>query len=117
MKRNLIDQCIKNVIKLNTSGINELDEMIKHISYIVDDIRDLKRFINSAIEFTYRTNRFLNIIDILGIELIKIQNIKLYETIWKNKEYFISEDCYIYKKKGRLYTSDKDLEEFNNKGK
>ena len=117
VKRNLIDQCIKNVIKLNTSGINELDEMIKHISYIVDDIRDLKRFINSAIEFTYRTNRFLNIIDILGIELIKIQNIKLYETIWKNKEYFISEDCYIYKKKGRLYTSDKDLEEFNNKGK
>ncbi|MBU5337530.1 P-loop NTPase fold protein [Intestinibacter bartlettii] len=117
VKRNLIDQCIKNVIKLNTSDINELDEMIKHISYIVDDIRDLKRFINSAIEFTYRTNRFLNIIDILGIELIKIQNIKLYETIWKNKEYFISEDCYIYKKKGRLYTSDKDLEEFNNKGK
>lgn len=91
----LVKKCMKNLIKLNgveEQYLNRFDGIISHIGELIDDIRDLKRFINSVIAFTFKTNKFLSATDILSIELIKMQNIELYESIWRNRRFFISQD-------------------------
>lgn len=94
-KEEIASTSIKNL--LNLYGVeyelgNRYDSLIKSISSIIKDIRDLKRFLNSVITFYHRSNRNLNTIDMITIETIKMYNIELYQEIIKNKRYFISED-------------------------
>ena len=92
---NVISKCIKNLLCLygvKKEHLKEFDSIINQLSMLIHDVRDLKRFINSTISFNYKSNKYLNPIEVLTIELIKIYNIELYSEIWNNKEFFISHD-------------------------
>ncbi|WP_270642041.1 P-loop NTPase fold protein [Paraclostridium sordellii] len=92
---NVISKCIKNLLCLygvRKENLKEFDSLINQLSILIHDVRDLKRFINSAISFNYKSNKYLNSIEILTIELIKMYNIELYIEIWNNKKFFISHD-------------------------
>lgn len=92
---NVISKSIKNLLNLygvKNENLKEFDNIINQLSIFIHDIRDLKRFINSTISFTYKSNKYLNPIDLIAIELIKIYNIELYSEIWNNKRFFISHD-------------------------
>src|SRR5690606_24903162 len=74
----------------NISNIHS--DLIKFIANNTDDIRDFKRFINSTLSFSYNIISFLNKRDLLTLEYIRLNNITLYETIYRNPIYFISHD-------------------------
>lgn len=67
-------------------------DLIKFIANNTDDLRDFKRFINSALNISYKTITFLNKGDLLTLEYIRLNNINLYETIFNNPNLFISHD-------------------------
>ncbi|HEL5752195.1 TPA: hypothetical protein UOP39_000001, partial [Clostridioides difficile] len=95
VKINIIDRCIKNILILygeKEENLNEYDILINKLGVIIKDIRDLKRFINSVVSFNYRSNKYLNIIEIFIIELIKMYNNNLYNSIYNNSQFFISHD-------------------------
>lgn len=92
---NIISKSIKNLLHsygIQKEDLKEFDSIINQLSILIHDVRDLKRFINSTISFTYKSNKYLNPIEVLTIELIKIYNIELYSEIWNNKRFFISHD-------------------------
>lgn len=113
---NVISKSIKNLLNLygvKNEDLKEFDNIINQLSTFIHDIRDLKRFINSTISFTYKSNKYLNPIEVLTIELIKIYNIELYSEIWNNKRFFISHD----KEFLSLDTLFLDNKKFNQDGK
>ena len=70
------------------------------IAEYIQDVRDVKRFLNSIMSILYFFSEEqgkhlaaqLNISDYIILEFIKRENRELYETIWKNAEYFVSSD-------------------------
>ncbi len=72
-------------------SIKDYDVVIKFISNKFD-LRDFKRFINSAINSSFITKHYLNKKDLLVLELIKFLNFSLYSTIYDEREFFISHD-------------------------
>lgn len=117
VKINVIEKCIKNLLILygeKEEDLSQYNELIYNIANIIDDIRDLKRFINSVMSFYYRSNKYLNPIDTITIELIRIYNDDLYYSILKNREYFISYDKIFSRE---IYSTTFNKKTFNEKGK
>ena len=56
------------------------------------DIRDFIRFINSSVNFVLSQNQYLYDFDLLILELIKIKDVELYNTIHKHSEFFTTFD-------------------------
>ena len=87
--------CMKNL--LIHYGINE-EEIEKYVSAInlfnrnIKDLRSFKRKINSICNCCFFGDNYLNKVDYFFIELIRQENVVLYEDIRKNYEYFVSED-------------------------
>ncbi|MGB6407292.1 MAG: P-loop NTPase fold protein, partial [Planococcus donghaensis] len=67
-------------------------DLINFMATNTTDLRDFKRFINSALSFSYKTISYLNKRDLLTMEYIRLNNINLYEIIYKNPNYFVSHD-------------------------
>ena len=111
---NVVGKCIGNIIKLYNIDVKEKDikEIAELISMEITDLRDLKIYLNSVISFNYASNKRLNLHDTLLLELIKSKNIELYEEIWKNGIYFVSEDVNIYNK-----VNNTDIKAFNKEAK
>ncbi len=112
--KDVVDRCIKNLMKLYEINFNEKDneKTIELLAQKIKDLRELKIYLNSVISFNKLLNNNLNIQDTMLLELIKSQNVELYEEIWRNRKYFISEDTTIF---GKSYNY--DTREFNKKAK
>lgn len=101
IKSKVINVCTSNLLIMygeNIKRLNQYENLNKLLNEVILDIRDFKRFINSILSFHYKSKRYLNINEILIMELIKIDNRDLYESIWENKQYFISYDRDLNKK-------------------
>lgn len=101
IKEDVVEKCIKNLLLLY--GEKEIDlvkynNLIRVVNNSILDIRDLKRFLNSIINFGYKNYKHLNSIDIIAIEFIRIYNNKLYISILENREYYISNDKEYFNK-------------------
>lgn len=95
VKSRVINVCTDRLLIMygeNTRNLKKYENLNKLLNEVIFDIRDFKRFINSILSFHYKSKRYLNINEILIMELIKINNRELYESIWENKKYFISHD-------------------------
>ena len=112
--KDVVSICIKNLMKLYEIDFNEKDneETIELLAQRIKDLRELKIYLNSVISFNHVLNNNLNIQDTMLLELIKSQNVELYEEIWRNRQYFISEDTTIF---GKSYNY--GIREFNIKAK
>ena len=112
--KDVVGRCIKNLMKLYEINFNEKDneKTIELLAQKIKDLRELKIYLNSVISFNKLLNNNLNIQDTMLLELIKSQNVELYEEIWRNRKYFISEDTTIF---GKFYNY--DTREFNKKAK
>lgn len=110
----VVSKCIINLMTLY--GIDnhkkEYEKTMRFLAKDIKDLRELKIFLNSVISFNYRLNNYLNFQDTLLLELIKSNDIELYEEIWRNKQYFVSEDTHM---SSELYTL--DTKGFNIKAK
>lgn len=110
----VVNKCMRNLMSLY--GMNndekECEKTIKILAKDIRDLRELKIYLNSVISYNYKLNNYLNFQDTLLLELIKSNDIELYEEIWRNKQYFISEDTHMF---SELYTLDTKV--FNNKAK
>src|SRR5699024_7835813 len=78
------------------------------------DLRDFKRFINSAVNRSFKTKNYLHKKDLLILEYIKMFNFPLYKVIFDNRKYFISQDI-IYD--NQLYKVIFEKEKFNIEGR
>jgi len=92
---NLIVKCINNILISYGEKEKELihyKSFSNFLSKQITDIRDFKRFINSVLTIPFNEVNRLNKRDLLSIEYIRLNNLNLYETIYKNRIYFISHD-------------------------
>ena len=81
-------------INLNISEKTRFFKMFSELTKKIVDIRELKRFLNyiSAYMQSEYMQEQINIGDFIIIQLLKYLNIDLYDTIYKNSTFFISED-------------------------
>ena len=97
--KNIATTCLNNLLKIY--GVLEKDissyaAIVDLISNDTKDIRKLKRTINSIFNINKINNNYLNKIDSLMLEIISIQNKALYESIYSNSVFFISEDYGLF---------------------
>ena len=112
---NIIRKCLNNLFELYGFDIQEENkELFNILAKKIKNLRELKRFINSAISFYYDSKEYLNVRDVILLEVIKINNLELYEEIWRNKKYFISHDTHL---KEETYILNLDMKKFNNEAK
>ena len=76
------------------------------------NIRELKIFVNNILSSIDSSTKNININDMVNLEFIKSKNIDLFYDIWKNKNYYITDDR-IYEPS--IYTL--DYSELNRKAK
>lgn len=96
---------IREIINRTTTNLlasygysKEVTNLISSIEFypnLLSNIRDLKRFLNSVISSYFRTRCYLNAIDTLGVQLIKNENFELFNQIYNNPKYFVSNDIGI----------------------
>ncbi|WP_158524144.1 P-loop NTPase fold protein [Clostridium perfringens] len=116
VKSRVINVCTTRLLIMygeDTKTLRKYENLNKLLNEVIFDIRDFKRFINSVLSFHYKSKRYLNINEILIMELIKINNRELYESILENKKYFISHDKVFDKELFILL----DKSKFNEEGK
>ena len=85
---------LENIFKSYGKNItrDKLSVLSSFLLKISIDIRDFIRFINSSVNFILSQNQYLYDFDLLIIELIKIKDIELYNTIHKHSEFFTTFD-------------------------
>lgn len=114
---NLYGTSLKKILVMcgeNNENLNNYDSFIEFISNEGLDLRDFKRFINSAVNRSFKTKNYLNKKDLLILEYIKMFNFPLYKVIFDNRKYFISQDI-IYD--NQLYKVIFEKEKFNIEGR
>ena len=103
LKKDLMYHCVSNMLKtyrIEDEKRNEILNIVPLLTDYTQDVRDIKRFLNSIMSVLYyfsneqnkRLAMQLNICDYIIIELIKRENRELYSIIWKNATYFVSAD-------------------------
>lgn len=112
----LYTRCLYNILISYGESIESLKDynyLISAISKQSIDIRDFKRFVNSAISipFTHKSSLYKR--DLLMIEYIRLNNLSLYQKIHKNRDYFISHD----KSEESSFTIATNKQKFNNEAK
>lgn len=97
---NINEKCIYNIMHfygLKESEIATISPIISEYSKEIKNIRDLKRNINSILVMNCLNRNYLNKIDSFIIKYVSINNNLLYESIYNNKEYFVSfNDNYMF---------------------
>jgi len=97
--KDIVNKSISNILFENNTDIVDIElygNYFDHVSKLIHDLRDLKRYINSIIIFNNYKVEFLNKRDRLLLGIIKTENISLYNEIWRSKKYFISEDTDLF---------------------
>lgn len=113
--KEVYDACIKNILK--SYEVNELSEFDILIKIILDNVKNLrmfKRMINSAFVSTFFQDNILYKRDLLGMEVIRFLQPKLYYKINENKAFFISHDRIINQQYNYEHF---DKKKFNSRGK
>ncbi len=116
IRANIYRRATTNLLIANGVQQNELNDYEYILQFIideVDDIRTFKRILNSAFFLTF-ANRYLYKPDLLMIEIIRFLDMELYESIYRNRQFFIDSDTQF--DKNTLYASIR-REEFNSKCK
>lgn len=87
--------CLKNLLihyGINESEIEKYKTAINLFNKNIKDLRSFKRKINSICNCCFFGDNYLNKADYFLMELIRHENITLYNDIRKNYEYYVSED-------------------------
>ena len=87
--------CMENLLihyGINKENIGEYISAINLFNKNIKDIRSFKRKVNSICNSCFFGDNYLNKVDYFLIELIRQENIVLYNDIRKNYEYYVSED-------------------------
>ena len=91
---NVVQVCTMNLLNrygLDQEKIADYKAFVEDICDSIKDIREYKRVVNSIIVKVVSNTSYLSRRDLLTIEYIKMKNFTLYQTIYKNGRYFISE--------------------------
>jgi len=92
----LYETCIANILMKYGGDSQSLSIDYSRLTNFMaknhTDLRDFKRFVNSALNFSYKVMSYLNTKDLLILEYIRLNNISLYNAIHGTPEYFISHD-------------------------
>jgi len=113
----VIRTCTLNLIdfyKKSDTEAREYNEFITYLAKNIKDIRDYKRVINSIVIKTLITKSNLSLRDKMIIEYIRMNNYDLYNAIYNNRKYFISQDTWYEE---ALYLTSVSMGDFNKKGK
>lgn len=108
-----MNKCINNILISygeERKNLGSYQSIINKICRLTDDLRDFKRFINSVLAISINNISYLDVRDLLTIEFIRINNIHLYESIYKNRKYFISHDKIV---DSEIYYTSYNKKEFN----
>lgn len=86
---------------LSVYGVSEDDKrglslIIDEYSKNIKDLRDLKRNINSIVNFSSVSNGYLNKIDSFVIKYISLNDNEFFQKIYDNRVYFVSKDYSVY---------------------
>lgn len=87
--------CLKNLLihyGINESEIEKYTTAINLFNKNIKDLRSFKRKINSICNCCFFGDNYLNKADYFLVELIRHENLTLYNDIRKNYEYYVSED-------------------------
>ncbi len=110
-------KCLHNLLVkagIQTSMLDDYEPALKTVAENVQNLRVLKRFINSTFNSTFVFYHYLSKRDLFSLEIIRFFSPALYNSIYENRQFFISYD--------RLYDEDVwrtsiDLDGFNKRGK
>lgn len=93
VKEEVVGKCLNNLLVLyGEKELSNYASLIKEISAMIVDIRDLKRILNSVISFSYKSNKYLCLRDVIVIKLIELYNYELFYSIKDNPQYYLSYD-------------------------
>lgn len=97
-KAKIVFQCLSNYIKYHGANIEiaENSALISTLCTYIKNLRLFTIFLNSIMAKIVDTKDYLNLIDLIGIEIIHMFNPNLYNTIYKNPQFFIGEDQTIF---------------------
>ena len=87
--------CLKNLLihyGINESEIEKYATAINLFNKNIKDLRSFKRKINSICNCCFFGDNYLNRVDYFLVELIRHENLTLYNDIRENYEYYVSED-------------------------
>lgn len=109
---NVCTICMKNLLMhygINKEDIEKYIPAVKLFNKNIKDLRSFKRKVNSICNSCFFGDNYLNKLDYFLIELIRQDNIELYNDIRENYEYYVSEDqVAVY---GYLRDSSKEFNE------
>ena len=108
---------LKNLLVIYDENIENMDDFNVFVDFICNkgmNIREFKRFVNSSINFIFKTRHYLYNRDLIIMEYIKMFNYSLYRTIYDNRKYFIS---YDKMQETDIYLDTFDGSKFNKEGK
>ena len=87
--------CLKNLLihyGINENEIEKYKTAINLFNKNIKDLRSFKRKINSICNCCFFGDNYLNKVDYFLVELIRHENLTLYNDIRKNYKYYVSED-------------------------
>lgn len=87
--------CLKNLLihyGINENEIEKYKTAINLFNKNIKDLRSFKRKINSICNCCFFGDNYLNKVDYFLVELIRHENLILYNDIRKNYKYYVSED-------------------------
>lgn len=93
--KTIMNNAVVNLLKIYGATQDEVSIIsicLGEVYYLLNDLRRLKRALNSIITFNFYTNRRLNVMDAFFIDLIRMYNYTLYRSIKENSKYYISTD-------------------------
>lgn len=115
----IIGICLRNLMYAYKAidflnNIEDFRFIVRSISSVCSDLRDVKIFFNSVMTIQRITGNYLNPVDMLGIQIIKFGNIDLYNDIYQNGVFFVSDDTIFNRK---YYMESYSEKRFNENGK
>mgnify|MGYP001695682731 CR=1 FL=1 len=93
--KDIIQKCFYKTLLKYGQRENELQEYDKVIDFMSNnefDLRDFKFFVNSTLFNCFNNSHSLNNKDLIIIEFIKQNNFPLYQIIYDNRQFFISQE-------------------------
>lgn len=90
----VVRRCTQNLLRLYNLSDDQLEDYTEFVEYLcenVKDIRDYKRIVNSIIIKSLQNHSSLSKRDLLIVEYIKMSCFSLYQTVYRNEKFFVSE--------------------------
>ena len=90
----VVRRCTQNLLRLYNLSDNQLEDYTEFVECLcenVKDIRDYKRIVNSIIIKSLQNHSSLSKRDLLIVEYIKMSCFSLYQTVYGNEKFFVSE--------------------------